>query len=386
MKNFLGVVLATTLFFVLFTGGAFSADNPIIIGLQAPITGDYAIEGLMAKQCVETAAELINKNGGINGQLIQIVIADDASNPKDSALAAQKLISQKVVAAIASYGSSVTEPAADLYDRSKMVSVGYGCTAVRLTMSKQRPFFFRTCGRDDSQGQFFAKFAVEVMGWKRIALMHDNQTYGKGVAEETRKSLEPYIKEGKAEIVYYDAITPKEKDYSAVITKLRETNPDVWYYTAYYPEAGLLVRQGREAGITIPFVGSNAVPNDDFVKIAGLEYAKETLMTQEPMPQDINTPISQVFLDAYKAKYGDIPSSPWPIYAADGLFALVRAIKNAGSTDTQAIADAMHSMTIAEGVTGKIFFTDRGDRKDIPYAMYVYNDKGKLELYKPAAK
>ena len=113
-------------------------------------------------------------------------------------------------------------------------------------------------------------------------------------------------------------------------------------------------------------MGSNAVPNDDFVKIAGIEYAKGTLMTQEPMPQDIDTPISKVFLEAYRAKFGDIPSSPWPIYAADGLFALVQAIKNANSTQSEDIANAMRSMTNAEGVTGKILFTERGDRKDIP--------------------
>ena len=381
----LGILFGTAFVILLLVSSMVFAEEPVVIGLQAPITGDYAIEGQMAKQCVEIAAELINKEGGINGRPVEIIIADDASNPKDSALAAQKLISQKVAAVIGSYGSSVTEPAADLYERNKMVSVGYGCTAVRLTLSKDRKFFFRTCGRDDSQGQFFAKFAVEEMGWKRIAIMHDNQTYGKGVAEETKKYLEPYIQEGKAEIVYYDAITPKEKDYSAAITKLRETKPDVWYYTAYYPEAGLLIRQGREAGITIPFVGSNAVPNDDFVKIAGIEYAKGTLMTQEPMPQDINTPISKVFLDAYKAKFGDIPSSPWPIYAADGLFALVQAIKNANSTKSEDIANTMRTMTNAEGITGKILFTERGDRKDIPYAMYEYNDQGKLQLYTPTS-
>jgi len=381
----LGILFGTAFVILLFVSSMVFAEEPVVIGLQAPITGDYAIEGQMAKQCVEIAADLINKEGGINGRPVEIIIADDASNPKDSALAAQKLISQKVAAVIGSYGSSVTEPAADLYERNKMVSVGYGCTAVRLTLSKDRKFFFRTCGRDDSQGQFFAKFAVEEMGWKRISIMHDNQTYGKGVAEETKKYLEPYVQEGKAEIVYYDAITPKEKDYSAAITKLRETKPDVWYYTAYYPEAGLLIRQGREAGITIPFVGSNAVPNDDFVKIAGIEYAKGTLMTQEPMPQDINTPISKVFLDAYKAKFGDIPSSPWPIYAADGLFALVQAIKNANSTKSENIANAMRTMTNAEGITGKILFTERGDRKNIPYAMYEYNDQGKLQLYTPTS-
>jgi branched-chain amino acid transport system substrate-binding protein len=367
---------------VFFWGQVF-AEEPIRIGLQAPITGSFAIEGQMARQCVEVAAELINEQGGILGRPVEIIVADDASNPRDSALAAQKLISQGVVAAIASYGSSVTEPAADLYERNRVVCVAYGATAVRLTMGKERRYFFRTCGRDDSQGEFFARFAVETMGWRRIAIMHDNQTYGKGVAEETKKYLEPYIREGRAEIVYYDAITPGDQDYSAALTKLRESNPDVWYYTAYYPEAGLLVRQAREMGITVPFVGSNAVPNEDFVRIAGLEYVVGTFMTQEPLPQDLNTPKAQEFFAAYRAKYGDIPSSPWPIYAADALFALAQAIENAKSTKPDDIAQAMRTMENAEGITGPIVFTERGDRKGVPYAMYRYNEKGQLELFTP---
>ncbi|MCX7668029.1 MAG: ABC transporter substrate-binding protein, partial [Atribacterota bacterium] len=144
MKRF-GTVLwiMTSILGGLLAGQAW-AEEPIRIGLQAPITGSFAIEGQMAKQCVELAAELLNKEGGINGRPIEIIVADDASNPRDSALAAQRLISQKVVAAIASYGSSVTEPAADLYDRNKVISIAYGATAVRLTMDKERPYFFRT--------------------------------------------------------------------------------------------------------------------------------------------------------------------------------------------------------------------------------------------------
>ena len=184
--------------------------GPIQIALQAPITGDYAYEGQMAKQSVEVAKELINNAGGVLGRQIEITVVDDGSNPKDSAIAAQKAVSQKVVAVIGSYGSSVTEPAADIYEKSKMVSVGYGCTAISLTMDKQRNYFFRTCGRDDAQGLFFAKYAVETMGAKRIAIMHDNSTFAKGVADQAQLALQPYIDAGKCQIVYFDAITPGE--------------------------------------------------------------------------------------------------------------------------------------------------------------------------------
>ena len=358
-----------------------SGGKTIKIGLQAPITGDYAYEGQMAKQSVEVAAELINKAGGVLGKQIEIVVVDDGSNPKDSALAAQKAVSQKVAAVIGSYGSSVTEPAADIYEKNKLVSVGYGCTAVRLTMEKDRTYFFRTCGRDDAQGLYFGKYAVETMGAKRIAIMHDNSTFAKGVADEAMKALEPYVAAGKTEVVYFDAITPKEKDFSAAVTKLRETKPDVWYFTGYYPEAGLLIRQARDAGLDVPFIGANAAINDDFVKIAELEVAAGSLMTQEPLVTDVTTPIAEQFKALYAEKFKELPSSPWPVYAADGLYAIVGAIAKAGKTDSAAIAEALRNkMDGVEGVTGPVLFTERGDRKDVPYKMYEITPEGKLAV------
>jgi branched-chain amino acid transport system substrate-binding protein len=360
-----------------------TTTGPIQIALQAPITGDYAYEGQMAKQSVEVATELINKAGGVLGRQIAVTVVDDGSNPKDSAIAAQKAVSLKVVAVIGSYGSSVTAPAADIYEKSKMVSVGYGCTAISLTMDKQRTYFFRTCGRDDAQGLFFAKYAVETMGAKRIAIMHDNSTFAKGVAEQAELALKPYVDAKKCEIIYYDAITPGEKDFSAAVTKLRNTNPDIWYYTGYYTEAGLLIRQARDAGLTCPFVGGNAAINDDFIKIAGIAVAKGALMTQEPLVSDMTTSIADQFRTLYKEKFGDVPSSPWPVYAADGLYAIVGAIKNANSTEPDAIATAMHTtMTGVEGVTGPILFSDRGDRQNVPYKMYEVTADGKYVVRK----
>jgi branched-chain amino acid transport system substrate-binding protein len=375
-------VASSAALFLVGCGGA-QAGKTIKVALQAPITGDYAYEGQMAKQSVEIAAELINKAGGVLGKQVEIVVVDDGSNPKDSALAAQKAVSQKVAAVIGSYGSSVTEPAADIYEKNKLVSVGYGCTAVRLTMDKERKYFFRTCGRDDAQGLFFGKYAVETMGAKRIAIMHDNSTFAKGVADEAKKALEPYIAAGKTEIVYFDAITPKEKDFSSAVTKLRETKPDVWYFTGYYPEAGLLIRQARDAGLKCPFIGGNAAINDDFVKIAGIDVAKGALMTQEPLVTDVTTAIAERFKALYMEKFKELPSSPWPVYAADGLYAIVGAIAKAGKVDSAAIAETMRTkMDGVEGVTGPVLFTESGDRKDVPYKMYSVDPEGKLKVLK----
>lgn len=362
-----------------------AADKePVVIGLQGPITGAWAYEGQMAKQSCEIAADLINKKGGIlGGRQVVIKVEDDAGEPKTGALAAQKLVGQKeVVAAVSTYGSSVCEPASNIYEKFKKVNIGYGVTAVRLT-ERGFKYFFRTCGRDDSQGKFFSAAVPAKFKAKRIAIMHDNTAFGKGLAEDTQKALEAMVKAKKVEIVFFDAITPGEKDYKVSLTNLRESKPDVWYFTGYYAEAALLVTQARDIGIKCPFVGGNAAINDEFVKIAGIKVAKGCYMTNEPLPGDLPYKEAKDFLAAYKAKFGDIPSSPWPIYAADAVNIIAYAIDKTKSTDSDKLADYLKTkVKKVPGITGPIGFTAQGDRLGVPFYLYMVNDEGKIVISK----
>ena len=387
-RNAVPMVLAALVFALPFASCAKKAgDATLTIGLQAPVSGEYAAEGQWARQSAETAAALINAKGGVAGRMIKIELADDSGNPKDSALAAQKLISKGVKLVVASYGSGITIPAADLYDAKGVVSVGYGCTAVRLTMEKQRPSFFRTCGRDDTQSAFFAK-VVDRLGVKRVAVMHDNSDYGKGVAEDAKRFLEPLLASGKVELVYYDAITPGETDYTASVQKLKTLKPDLWFYTSYYSEAGLLLKQARQSGLDCLFVGSNAVPNPEFVKIAGTQAVAGSLMLNEPMPQFLATAEATEFMDAYKKTYGEIPGSIWAVYAADAVNALAAAAKislekdkKAKDVDVPTVVAAMRSFSGVKGITGALEFDERGDRRNIPYQLYAYDATGELAPY-----
>ncbi len=382
MKKFRLPVCA--LFFLLISGTAFASNETVVIGLQGPITGAWAYEGQMAKQSCEIAADLINKKGGIlGGKKVVLRVADDAGEPKSGALAAQKLVTQKdVVAVVSTYGSSVCEPASNIYEKFKKVNIGYGVTAVRLTQRNLK-YFFRTCGRDDSQGKFFAEYVPKKFGAKRIAIMHDNTAFGKGLAEDTKAALAPMVKAGKVSIVYYDAITPGEKDFRVSLTTLREAKPDVWYFTGYYAEAALLVTQARDIGITCPFVGGNAAINDEFVKIAGTNIAAGCYMTNEPLPGDLPYPMAKEFLAAYKARFGNIPSSPWPIYAADALNVIAYAINKSGTTDSTKLASYLRDQVNgAPGITGPIGFTAQGDREGVPFYLYTVNAQGKIVITK----
>ena len=360
------------------------AAKPVVIGLQGPITGPWAYEGEMAKQSCEIAAQLINQKGGIlGGRMVELRVVDDAGEPKTGALAAQKLVGQKdVVAAVSTYGSSICEPASNIYEKFKKVNIGYGVTAVRLTQ-RDFKYFFRTCGRDDSQGAFFAEAVPAKFNAKRIAIMHDNTAFGKGLAEDTKRALKAMLDAGKVELVYFDAITPGEKDFRVTLTKLRETKPDVWYFTGYYAEAALLISQARDIGITCPFVGGNAAINDEFVKIAGVDIAKGCFMTNEPLPADLPYPEAKEFLKAYKDKFGEIPSSPWPIYAADALNIIAYAVDKTGSTKADVLADYLRNKVDGvPGITGPIGFTEQGDREGVPFYLYVVDNKGNIVVSK----
>ena len=360
------------------------AEKPVVIGIQAPITGPWAFEGQMDVQSCKVAADLINKKGGIlGGRMIKIKEYDDSGTPKDGALAAMKIVSQKNIAGVVStYGSPTVEASSNIFEKKKLVNIAYGATFVGLSQ-KDRNFFFRTCGRDDSQGIFFATFVPKEFGAKRIAIVHNNTTFAIGVAEETVKALKSKIDAGEVEVVFYDAVNPDDRDFTPVLTKLRESKPDVFYYTGHYPEGALIARQAKDIGIKCVFVGSNAVINNDFVKIAGVEVAKGWLMTQEPMPTELPYAESKEFLAAYKAKYGEIPSSPWPIYAADGVNIIAHAVDKTGSIDASVLADYLHNkVNGVPGVTGPIGFTAQGDREGVPYLMYVVNEKGEFALYK----
>ena len=174
-----------------------AAPKPVVIGLQGPITGPWAYEGQMARQSCEIVAKIINDKGGIlNGRPVQVRVVDDEGQPKSGALAATKLCGQKdVVASVSTYGSSICEAAMAIYEKRQKVNIGYGVTAVRLTQ-KGFNYFFRTCGRDDAQGKFFAKIADEKFHAARIAIMHDNTAFGKGLAEDAKKGLKAAMDSG----------------------------------------------------------------------------------------------------------------------------------------------------------------------------------------------
>jgi len=353
---------------------AAASAQEIKIGLMAPLTGPWASEGQEMKRNVEMLAEEQNARGGLNGKKVVIVVEDDGGDPRTASLAAQKLTTKGVVAVIGTYGSAVTEASQSILDEAGIVQVANGSTAVRLT-EKGLKYFFRTCPRDDEQGRVGA-MVIEKTKAKKVAILHDNSAYSKGLADEINALVK-----GKSNVVFFDALTPKEQDYSAILTKLKAAGPDVVFFTGYYPEAGLLLKQKKQMGFAVPFIGGDAINNPDLVKIAGKEAAEGFQFLSPPVPKDLDTPEAKAYVHSYQKKFGEAPSSIYGVLAGDGLRVVMKAIEGSKATTADAIRGYLTgSLKAFPGFTGKIEFNQKGDRVGELYRVYKVQKDGSFAL------
>lgn len=373
-----GTGLLVILLGILFGHSGVDAADTVKIGLMGPMTGKWASEGQEMKQVLDLLVEDVNARGGINGMKVELVVEDDGGDPRTAALAAQKLVTQKVVAVIGTYGSAVTEASQGIFNEARVIQIANGSTAIRLT-EKKLPYFFRTCPRDDEQ----AKVAVQTikkLGFKSIAILHDNTTYAKGLAEEARNLLERESG-GTVKIVLFDALTPGEQDYTSILTKLKSASPDMVFFTGYYPEAGLLLKQKKEMKWDVPFMGGDATNNPDLVKIAGKEAAAGFYFLSAPLPKDLPGGEAKTLLEAFSKKYGNPPNSIYAVLAGDGFRVMARAVEVTKSTDPDKLAEYLHKeLKDFPGFTGPIAFDDKGDRVGEVYRVYKVDENGQFIL------
>jgi branched-chain amino acid transport system substrate-binding protein len=358
--------------------GASTGGDTIKIGLEAPLTGDYALEGQGFQKAVQLLVDQTNAAGGINGKKVQLIVEDDKGDPKEAALVADRMVSNKVAAVIGAYNSTATEPASVTYNRNNILHITPSSTRTTLS-DKGFKQFFRVCFLDDRQGLFAARFMKEILGNKNIAILHDNSTYGQGLAEDTKK----YAEQMGLNISFYDAINPKDQDFTPVLTRLKSAGAETVYFTGYYAQAGQLLRQAKDVGLQIQWLGGNASNNAEVVKIAGVDAAKGMLFTSEPLPQDLDSPEAKQFMADYKAKYNEDPPTVWTVMAADAYRVIKNAMEQTKGTDTTKTADYLHNtFKNFPGITGPILgFDAKGDRLGTIHKAYVITDTGEIKLY-----
>jgi branched-chain amino acid transport system substrate-binding protein len=244
-----GVIVAASL-------GSARAD--IAIATAGPMTGPYAVFGAQMRAGAEQAVKDINESGGVLGEKLVLRIGDDACDPRQAVAVANQLASQGVVFVAGHFCAGSSIPASDVYHEEGVLQISPASTNPQLTEAGKWNVF-RTCGRDDQQGAVAGNYLADNFANQAIAIVHDKQAYSKGLADETKKQLNQRGIQEKL----YDTITPGERDYSALVSKLKAAGIDILYYGGYHTEAGLIVRQMRDQGMNTKLVSGDALMIDE---------------------------------------------------------------------------------------------------------------------------
>jgi branched-chain amino acid transport system substrate-binding protein len=364
MKSLRRLTHAASAAAILATGaplGASAQDIPI--AAIGPMTGQYASFGQQFRHGAEMAVADINAAGGVNGRKLSLTIEDDACDPKQAVAAAGKLAARKVRFVAGHFCSGSSIPASKVYAEEGIVQISPASTNPAFTDQRAGPNVFRVCGRDDQQGGVAGRYIAQKFKGKRVAIIHDKTAYGKGLADETQKAMNAAgLKE-----VLYEPYTAGEKDYRALVTKLKGANVDLVYLGGYHTEGGLIVRQMREQGMpNTVLMGGDALVTQQYWQITG-EAGAGTLMTFSPDPR--KTPAAKDVVARFKAK--NIDPEGYVLYTYAAIQAWAQAATAAKTDDPKRV-----SAELAKGrfstVIGEFSFDKKGDPTLPPYTVYEW--------------
>jgi branched-chain amino acid transport system substrate-binding protein len=370
MKRLVQSVILATAFA---SAPALARAQDIKIAVVGPITGSNAVHGEQMKRGAEMAVKDINAKGGVLGKQLDLIVADDACDPKQAVAAGNDVVGKGVVFVAGHYCSSASIPASAVYNAAGVLQMTPASTNTALTDDAAKKGWnnvFRTCGRDDVQGGVAGKYLADHFKGKRVAIIHDDTDYGKGVADETVKAMNA----AGLRQTMYEAVTQDDTDFSALISKMKEANIDVIYYGGYQAEAGLIVRQSRDQGLKARFIGADSLATEEYWKISG-PAGEGTLMTYPPDPR--NAPAAWSVVDKFKAEGYDPEGRTLYTYAAIQAFA--QAAEKAKSVNVDDLSKALHSMT-AHTVVGPLTWDKKGDVTDSKYVFYVWKDGTYAEM------
>ena len=360
MSGFTKSLLAASALVAL-SAGAAQAD--IVIATAGPMTGQYAAFGEQMRRGAEMAVKDLNDAGGVLGEQVSLRVGDDACDPKQAVAVANQMVNEGVVFMAGHWCSGSSIPASAVYNEEGILQISPGSTNPQLT---EQGFdnVFRMCGRDDQQGIYAANYVVDNNVGSTIAIIHDKTAYGKGLADEFKKNLNAR----GVEEAMYEAITAGDKDFTALITKMKEAGVDLIYLGGYHTEAGLIARQAKEQGLNATMMSGDALVTDEYWAITG-ETGQGTLMTFSPDPRKNEAAAPVV------AKFQEVGYDPegYTLYTYAAIQVWAQAAEAAGSTDLDAVLEQLHSMQF-DTVLGTITFDEKGDVEGENYVMYEWDN------------
>jgi branched-chain amino acid transport system substrate-binding protein len=342
---------------------ASAASADITIATAGPMTGQYASFGQQMKAGAEQAVADINAAGGINGEKLVLKVGDDVCDPKQAVAVANGFVGEGVVFVAGHFCSGSSIPASAVYEEEGILQISPASTNPKLT-DEGGPNVFRVCGRDDQQGLVAGGYLAKTHGGHNIAVLHDKTAYGKGLADATLAAMNAA---GKKETMY-EAYTAGEKDYSALVSKMKQANIDVVYVGGYHTEAGLIVRQMRDQGMNTLLVSGDALVTKEYWDITG-KAGEGTLMTFSPDPRKNAgaAPLVKTFRDK------GIEPEGYVLYTYAAIQVFAQAATKAGSVDLDALLKAMKGANF-DTVLGSLSFDDKGDVTLPGYVFYEWKN------------
>lgn len=362
------IILAGLLFAALAATAPARADIPI--AMVGPITGQYAAFGQQIREGAEQAVADINASGGVLGQKLSLAIGDDACDPRQAVSVANQMASRGVKLIDGHYCSGSSIPASKVYAEEEVLQISPASTNPAYTDSGSWNTF-RVCGRDDQQGEVAGKYLADHFRNQKIAILDDNSAYGKGLADQTRKALRAAGVTEAMDATY----TPGERDYSALVSRLKSAGITVIYVGGYHTEAGLIIRQAREQGMSATLVGGDALVTSEFWQIAG-DAATGTLMTFPADPR--LRPTAAAVVQEFKSKGIDPEGYVLYSYAVVQIWA--EAARKANSVDPKKVAETLRSSGPWPSVIGSIRFDKKGDVTESNYVLYVWKNGSYAEM------
>lgn len=356
-------------------GVAFSVNaqaDVVKIAAVGPVTGPLTQYGDMVLEGLKTAVEKVNAEGGINGHTFEIVSVDDACEPKQAPTAANSVVNQNIGFVVGPVCSGATNGATPIFDEQGVVMITPSATSPTVTDGKNFEYIFRSIGRDDQQGPAAAKFIISKKPAK-VAIVHDRQSYGQGIATSVRDSL----KAANVNIVMFEGINAGESDYSSIVTKLKSADVDFVYYGGYHPELGLILRQAKEQGVTARFMSDEGAGNNEINAIGG--DAVEGLYVT--FPPDFSTKAENADIVSLFKKNGRNPSGAFQLTAYAAAQAIFAGIKGTNSTDSTKVADWLHANKV-DSVIGELSWQPSGDLKSFTFDVFEWHADGSKTLAK----
>ncbi|HZF75146.1 MAG TPA: branched-chain amino acid ABC transporter substrate-binding protein [Acetobacteraceae bacterium] len=344
--------------------------GPIRIATAGPMTGQYAAFGGQMRAGAEQAVTDLNGAGGVLGRQLQLQVSDDACDPRQAVSVANQLAGQRAQLVAGHFCSGSSIPARDVYAEEGVLQISPASTNPRFT-DEGKWNTFRVCGRDDQQGQVAGRHIAQNMRGQRVAILHDNSAYGRGLAEETKKSLNAA---GMQEVLF-SAYTPGERDYSAIVSRLQQANVQVVYVGGYHTESGLILRQAKERGLNITLIGGDALVTNEFWQITGAA-GEGTLMTFSSDPR--KRPTAAQVVQRFRARNVDPEGYVLYTYAAIEIWA--KAVARVNATDPRRVAQALKANGPWGSVLGDISFDQKGDVTTPDYVFYVWRNGSYAEM------